>query len=116
MLTPAIADRVLETTTSTGSGTIQLAGAVSRYRGFVAALGDSREVEYTIVHRSTGEWETGVGQVVAGSPDTLTRSRVKSSSNSNALVVLTAGTKDVFVAVPSQRGIGVKDAFLASTL
>jgi hypothetical protein len=116
MLTPAVADRVLETTVTTGTGTASLDGAVSRYRGFVATLGDNREVEYTIVHRSANEWEVGVGTCLSGTPDTLTRMRVKSSSNSNALVNFSAGTKDVFIARPAQRGTTVASAFLAASL
>lgn len=116
MQTPQIADRVAETTSTTGTGTVNLAGALSRYRGFVAAVGTGSLVEYTIVHRSANEWEVGVGTVTAGSPDTLTRSQIKASSSGGTLVNFSAGTKDVFIAHPATRLRGAGDAYFAATL
>lgn len=115
MKTPAIADRVSETTTTTGTGTISLSGANPRCRTFVAAVGSGRLVEYSIVHRTAGEWETGVGTVTSGSPDTLTRTTVKFSSNANAAVAFSAGTKDVFIAPPARRLMTARDHFAAAS-
>lgn len=116
MLTPAIADRVAESTTSTGTGTVNLDGAQTRFRSFSSAGMAGKEVEYTIAHRGVDEWEVGVGTFTTGSPNTLSRTRVKSSSNGGALVSFTAGTKDVFIAMPSQRGSTATQLFLAASL
>lgn len=116
MQTPAIADRVQETTTTSGTGPVSLAGALVRFRRFSAAFGSGRLVEYTIAHRTLDEWEVGVGTITAGSPDTLTRTRVKSSSNGGALVNFSSGTKDVFCAIPARRGTTAPQVYLAASL
>lgn len=115
MLTPAIADRVAETTTTTGTGTLTLDGAQSRFRGFATAGMNGREVEYTIAHRTLDEWEVGVGTFTTAGA-TLTRTRVKSSSAGGSAVTFSAGTKDVFIAMPSQRGSTAAQVFLAASL
>jgi hypothetical protein len=94
-----LADRVLETTTSTGSGTITLAGAKQGYQSF-AAIGDGNETYYTIA--GTTEWEVGIGTYTA-SGTTLSRDTVLSSSDSGNKVAFSAGTKEVFVTYPSER-------------
>lgn len=116
MRTPAVADRVSETTTTTGTGTVSLAGALTRFRSFVGALGGTRVVEYTIVHRAADEWEVGAGTITAGSPDTLSRTSVKSSSNTGALVSFSAGTKDVFLGIPARRLGTAGDYFKMASL
>lgn len=87
------ADRVQETTTTTGTGTVTLAGAVSGYRTFTSAFTDGERVRYVIVLGS--EWEVGDG-VFTASGTTLTRENVYASSNSNALVNFSAGSKAVW--------------------
>ena len=82
----------------------------------VAALGTGRVVEYVIVHRSLNEWEVGVGTIASGTPNTLTRERVKASSNAGSLVTFSSGTKDVFIAPHANRPTGTVAAFLAATL
>ncbi len=96
-------DRVMETTTTTGTGTVTLLGAVSRYRSF-STVGNGNQTLYTIVQQNAGtnEWETGIGTYTS-SGTTLSRTTVIASSNSNALVSFAAGTKDVFVCNPSDR-------------
>lgn len=94
-----IADRVKETSTTTGTGTLSLAGAATGFQGFVAGAGDGAEVYYCIAGGS--EWETGIGTVTDASPDTLSRDTVLASSNAGSLVNFSAGTKDVFLTVPS---------------
>jgi hypothetical protein len=96
-----IKDRVKETTTTTGTGTITLLGAANGYQSF-AAIGDGNTTYYTIVGGS--EWEVGVGTYTS-SGTTLSRDTVLSSSNSGSPVDLSAGTKDVFVTYPSERAI-----------
>lgn len=96
-------DRVKETSTTTGTGTFSLDGAVSGFQGFVAAIGNGNACFYCIVNRSANEWEVGLGTVTDGSPDTLTRVTVYESSNSGSLVNFSSGTKDVFVTYPAEK-------------
>ncbi len=114
MLTSALADRVVESSDTVGTGAMTLLGAVARFQSFADAGLAGKQVEYTIAHRAAGEWETGVGTFTA--PDQLTRTRVKTSSAGGALVNFSTGTKDVFVALPSQRGSTARDVFLAASL
>lgn len=94
-------DRVQETSTTTGTGTISLAGVVAGYRSFVSAVGTGNQCYYVIVDNSTGDFEVGIGTVTDATPDTLSRTTVITSSNSNALVDFASGTRNVFVALPS---------------
>ena len=87
-----INDRVKETSTSTGTGTINLGGAVSGFETFVAAIGNSNTTYYCIAHQSEAEFEIGLGTVTDASPDTLARTSVISSSNSDSAVNFSAGT------------------------
>lgn len=101
------ADRVKETSTTTGTGDFTLAGAVTGFRTFNAALGVGFVFDYCIeaVDGSgvpTGEWEVGRGRMSSSS--VLVRERVYASSNANALVNFGAGTKFVFCTLPAQRG------------
>lgn len=89
-------NRVQETTTTTGTGVISLAGAATGFQAFSAAFLTGNSVHYAIVGRGTGEWETGIGTLTSGTPWTLARTTVESSSNGNALVNFSAGTKEVF--------------------
>lgn len=95
------ADRVKETSTTTGTGTLNLAGASTGFQTFVAGVGSGSMGYYCIFAGS--EWEVGIGEVTAGSPDTLSRLTVLSSSNAGTLVNFSAGTKDVFVTIPAKR-------------
>jgi len=104
-----LADRVRETTTTTGTGTISLAGPVSGFQGFSTAIGNANTTYYTIVDAATGAWEVGLGTYTA-SGSTLARTTVLSSSNSDALVPFAAGTKDVFVTQPAERAVYVLGA------
>jgi len=96
-----LADRVKETTTSTGTGNITLAGAVSGFRTFNATFGTNVRFYYAIVGQSSTEWEVGEGYLSAST--TLVRDAVFSSSNSNAAVNFSAGTKDVFCTIPASE-------------
>lgn len=102
-------DRVKETSTSTGTGTINLAGAVSGFEGFVAGIGSTNTTYYAIAHQSANEWEVGIGTITDATPDTLARTTVLSSSNSDSAVNFTAGTKDVFCTYPAGKAV-FKDA------
>jgi hypothetical protein len=95
-----IKDRVKETSTTTGTGTLTLAGAATGYQSF-AAIGDGNTTYYTIVGGT--QWEVGIGTYTS-SGTTLSRDTVLSSST-GAKIDLAAGTKDVFVTYPSERAI-----------
>jgi hypothetical protein len=95
-----IKDRVKETTTTIGTGTLTLAGAANGYQSF-AAIGNGNTTYYTIVGGS--QWEVGIGTYTS-SGTTLSRDTVLSSSTGSK-IDLAAGTKDVFVTYPSERAI-----------
>jgi hypothetical protein len=98
-----IKDRVKETSTTTGTGTLTLAGAATGFQSF-AAIGDGNTTFYTIALVSSNEWEVGIGTYTS-SGTTLSRDTILSSSNSGNAVNFSAGTKDVFVTYPSERAI-----------
>ncbi len=100
-----IADRVKETTTTTGTGTVTLAGAATAFQTFVAGIGDGNACYYCIQSLGSGEWEVGIGTVTDASPDTLSRTTVLQSSNADALVDFSAGTKDVFIPLPAGKAL-----------
>ena len=92
-------DRTRETSTTTGTGAVTLGGAPASYQPFSAALSNGATTWYCIANTGANEWEVGSGVFTA--PSTLTRAVVLSSSNGNALVNFSAGTKDVFVTIPA---------------
>ena len=96
-------DRVKETSTTTGTGTLNLSGAVSGFETFVAGVGDGNTTYYAIVNRDADEWEVGLGTVTDASTDTLARTTVITSSNSDSATSFSAGTKDVFVTLPASK-------------
>jgi len=98
-----INDRVKETSTTTGTGTLNLSGAVSGFETFVAGVGDGNTTYYAIVNRDADEWEVGLGTVTDASTDTLARTTVITSSNSDSATNFSAGTKDVFVTLPASK-------------
>jgi len=98
-----LADRVKESTSTTGTGTVTLAGAVIGYQSF-SVVGDGNITYYTIAGQGTNEWEVGIGTYTA-SGTTLSRDTVLASSNSGSLVNFSAGTKDVFVTQPAERTV-----------
>jgi hypothetical protein len=98
---PIVADRVKETSTTTGTGTLDLAGTSTGYRTFVAGIGDGNSCYYCIQHQSADEWEVGIGTVTDAATDTLSRTTILASSNAGSAVSFSAGTKDVFVTDPA---------------
>ena len=95
-----LADRVKETTTTTGTGTVTLLGASTGYQSF-SAIGNGNTTYYTIAGQTGSEWEVGIGTYTS-SGTTLARTTVIASSNSGSLVNFSAGTKDVFVTYPAE--------------
>ena len=98
-------DRVKETSTTTGTGTLNLAGAVSGFQTFVAGVGDTNTTYYAIFNQGTTEWEVGLGTVTDAATDTLARTTVISSSNSGSAVDFASGTKDVFCTLPASKAV-----------
>jgi len=98
-----IADRVQETTTTTGTGTVTLAGAVTGYQSF-SAIGNTNTTYYTITDPATGDWEVGIGTYTT-SGTTLSRTTVLASSNAGSLVSFGAGNKFVFSTYPAGKAI-----------
>jgi len=112
-------DRVKETTTTTGTGTINLGGAQTNFETFVAGIGNSNTTYYAIVHRSSAEFEVGLGTITDATPDTLARTTIISSSNSDSAVNFSAGTKDVFCTMPASKAVhedGSSDVTLPNDL
>ena len=99
-------DRVKETSTTTGTGTLTLDGAVTGFETFSSAIGNTNTTYYAIELPNTAEFEVGLGTVSAGQ---LARTTVISSSNSDALVNFSAGTKNVFCTLPASKAV-IKDA------
>ena len=105
-------DRVRESSTTSGTGSITLAGAFTGYQTFASAITSGSTVYYTI-HNTTspndGEWEVGVGTFT--SPSTLSRDTVFSSSTGGTKVSFsTASVLEVFVTQPSEQAVYINDA------
>jgi hypothetical protein len=97
-----LADRVRDTTTTTGTGTVTLSGtAPTGYQNF-SVIGNGNTTYYTI--NAGSQWEVGIGTYSSTGP-TLSRDTVLESSNANALVDFAAGTKDVFVTYPADKSV-----------
>ena len=93
-------DRVKQTSTSTGTGTIDLsATAETGFETFVAGIGTTNSTFYCISHDGTSEFEVGIGTVTDASPDTLSRDTVISSSNSDNKVDFQQELKLYFVLI-----------------
>ena len=96
-----VKDRVQETTTTTGTGTITLAGAVTGFQSF-SVIGNGNTTYYAIV--GGAEFEVGIGTYTL-SGTTLSRDTILESSNSGSLVNFSAGTKNVFVTYPAEKAV-----------
>lgn len=94
-----VKDRTKESTSTTGTGSITLSGAASNYQTFNTAVGVGNFTWYCINHLSANEWEVGYGQLTGAT--TFARTSVLASTNSNALVSFSAGTKEIFVTQPA---------------
>jgi hypothetical protein len=95
-------DRVKETSTTTGTGSFTLDGAVTGFETFSSAIGNTNTTYYAIALQGGAEFEVGLGTVSAGA---LSRDTIISSSNSDAAVNFSAGTKDVFCTLPASKAV-----------
>jgi len=93
-------DRVKETTATTGTGTVTLAGASAGFQSF-SVIGDANTTYYTLV--SSSDWEVGIGTYTS-SGTTLSRDTVLESSNAGSKITL-SGTSDVFCTYPAEKAV-----------
>ena len=97
-------DRVKETTTTTGTGTFTLAGAVTGFETFGAGVGNSNTTYYAVTLPGSAEFEVGLGTLNSDS-STLARTTVISSSNSDSAVNFSSGTKTIFCTIPASKSV-----------
>ena len=111
-----LADRVKETSTTTGNGVFTLAGAATGFQSF-AVIGNTNTTFYCIAGQGTSEWEVGIG-TYASAGTTLTRTTVLSNSSATQPSALSfaAGTKDVFVTYPSEKSVNLDASGNATAL
>ena len=96
-----LADRVKETTTTTGTGTYTLGGAATGVEAF-AAVGNGNTTYYCCTDGTN--FEVGIGTYTA-SGTTLARTTILQSSNSDSAVNWTSGTRDIFVTQPAEKAV-----------
>lgn len=97
-------DRVLETATSPGTGTVALLGASTGYQSFANAIGNANTTYYTIATVGGDGWEVGIGTYYSGN-NSVVRNTVLASSNAGNLVNFSSGTQSVFVTYPSEEAV-----------
>lgn len=100
---PKVFDRVKETSTTSGTGPVTLAGAAVNFQRFrdVLSIGDG--TYYAIIDSNNADWETGIGTYTA--LDTLSRTTVLESSNNGNIVNFSTGIKNVFMTYPASQSI-----------
>lgn len=96
-----VSDRTKETSTTTGTGNVTLGGTSTGFQTINAGIGQNILFPYTIAHQTLDEWEVGEGYLSAA--NVLVRNKVTESSNADALVNFSAGTKDVFVTISADQ-------------
>jgi len=99
-----INDRVKVTSTTTGTGAIALGAAATGFETFAQGIGNNNTTYYCIFNQGTTQFEVGLG-TLDGTSANLTRTTVISSSNSDAAVNFTSGTKDVFCTLPASKSV-----------
>ncbi|NBS70571.1 hypothetical protein EBT31_16900, partial [bacterium] len=102
-------DRVKETSTTAGTGTLTLAGAVTGFQSF-SVIGNGNTTYYAIYDPNTAAWEVGIGTYTS-SGTTLSRDTVLESSNSGSLVNFSSAVKDVFVTYPAEYAVVASNNF-----
>ena len=100
-----INDRVKETSTTTGTGTLDLAGVVTGFVTFVAGIGNTNTTYYAIHEQGTANFEIGIGTVTDATPDTLARTTVLNNSLGTTAKINFSGTLDVFCTMPASKSV-----------
>jgi hypothetical protein len=101
-------DRVKESSNTSGTGTVVLAGAQAGYQSF-AVVGNGNQTYYTIADQVGSNWEVGVGTYYSGNVS-LSRDTILASSNANAAVSFGTNTKDVFITYPAEKSVTSNNA------
>jgi hypothetical protein len=101
-----LADRVKETTTTTGTGDLTLGGAEPNFASFSSALSDGDTTYYAIVDDGNTDYEVGIGTYTSGT-NSLSRDTILDSTNGGAAVDLSAGSKVVFITYPAEKSVQV---------
>ena len=105
-----INDRVKEPSTTTGTGTLDLAGVVTGFVTFVAGIGNSNTTYYAIYEQGTANFEIGIGTVTDATPDTLARTTVLNNSLGTTAKINFSGTLDVFCTMPASKSVYLDSA------
>ncbi len=98
-------DRVLETASAPGTGTVTLLGASLGYQSFNTALTSGNTTYYAIADLGGSNWEVGIGTFT--SPDQLARNTILESSNSGSIVNFSSGTQNVFITYPAEKSVNL---------
>jgi hypothetical protein len=98
-------DRVKESSNTSGTGTVVLAGSETGYQSF-AVVGNGNQTYYTIADQNGPNWEVGIGTYYSGNVS-LSRDTILSSSNANAAVSFSNNTKDVFITYPAEESVTI---------
>jgi len=99
-----INNRVRETTATTGTGDVTFAGAVDGFQTFAAGIGNDSTTYYAISLNTSNQWEVGLGTLSSDS-STMERTTVLESSNSDSAVSFSAGSKEIFCTLPSEKAV-----------
>ena len=103
-----VGDRVLETSTTAGTGTLTLAGAATGYQSFTTGIGVGNQTYYCIYDPTANTWEVGTGTLLTGT--TLSRTTVyANSSGTTALISFAANSKNVFCTAPATKYVDQSD-------
>jgi hypothetical protein len=98
-------DRVLETASAPGTGTVTLLGASLGYQSFNTALTSGSTTYYTIADLGGANWEVGIGTFT--SPNQLARNTILESSSGGSAVNFSSGTQNVFITYPAEKSVNL---------
>ena len=109
-----IADRIREVTSTYGTGAIYLGGAVVGFKTFSSVLSNNDTTYYAVIATAGGAWEVGIGTYVSAT-NSIGRTTILASSNSNSIVDFASGTKNVIITQPSERAVYVNGTSVAAS-
>ena len=98
-------DRVLETASAPGTGTVTLLGASLGYQSFNTALTSGNTTYYAIADLGGANWEVGIGTFT--SPNQLARNTILESSGGGSIVNFSSGTQNVFITYPAEQSVNL---------